>query len=141
LEFIICSSDIFTKTQSGKTLLTLSSLPPLSKSFKPWTTCSSIYNSKFMTPKKVLLLCGDSMEDYEVCFPKGPSLNSPNSFFCCRTLQAFGVSIDAVCPGKKSGDIWWWPGLCLTCFIMQLSVFTVKSMFMYKFIFRWISKH
>ncbi|KAI4974606.1 hypothetical protein ZWY2020_048213 [Hordeum vulgare] len=35
-----------------------------------------------MTAKKVLLLCGDYMEDYE----------------------AYGVSVDAACPSKKAGD-------------------------------------
>ncbi|KAI4994644.1 hypothetical protein ZWY2020_034285 [Hordeum vulgare] len=38
-----------------------------------------------MTAKKVLLLCGDYMEEYEV-------------------LHAYGVSVDAACSGKKAGD-------------------------------------
>ncbi|GAU44110.1 hypothetical protein TSUD_123970 [Trifolium subterraneum] len=45
-----------------------------------------------MAPKRVLLLCGDFMEDYEGMVP-------------FQALQAFGVSVDAVCPGKKSGDV------------------------------------
>ncbi|XP_059452584.1 protein DJ-1 homolog D-like isoform X1 [Corylus avellana] len=45
-----------------------------------------------MAQKRVLLLCGDYMEDYEAMVP-------------FQALQAFGVSVDAVCPGKKAGDI------------------------------------
>ncbi|KAI3499721.1 hypothetical protein L1887_35530 [Cichorium endivia] len=44
------------------------------------------------SPKKVLLLCGDYMEDAEAMVP-------------FQALQAYGLSVDAVCPGKKSGDI------------------------------------
>ncbi|CAI9110335.1 OLC1v1010341C1 [Oldenlandia corymbosa var. corymbosa] len=42
--------------------------------------------------KKVLLLCGDYVEDYEVMVP-------------FQALQAYGVAVDAVCPGKKAGDV------------------------------------
>uniref|UniRef100_A0A1D1XD75 Intracellular protease 1 n=1 Tax=Anthurium amnicola TaxID=1678845 RepID=A0A1D1XD75_9ARAE len=42
--------------------------------------------------KTVLILCGDYMEDYEVMVP-------------FQALQAYGLSVDAVCPGKKAGDI------------------------------------
>ncbi|KAF9664188.1 hypothetical protein SADUNF_Sadunf17G0130200 [Salix dunnii] len=42
--------------------------------------------------KSVLLLCGDYMEDYEVMVP-------------FQALQAYGISVDAACPGKKAGDI------------------------------------
>ncbi|MED6146266.1 Protein DJ-1 D [Stylosanthes scabra] len=45
-----------------------------------------------MAPKRVLLLCGDYMEDYEAMVP-------------FQALQAYGVTVDAVCPGKKSGDV------------------------------------
>ncbi|CAJ2640603.1 unnamed protein product [Trifolium pratense] len=45
-----------------------------------------------MAPKRVLLLCGDFMEDYEAMVP-------------FQALQAFGITVDAVCPGKKSGDV------------------------------------
>ncbi|XP_059449165.1 protein DJ-1 homolog D-like [Corylus avellana] len=45
-----------------------------------------------MAQKRVLLLCGDYMEDYEAMVP-------------FQALQAFGISVDAVCPGKKAGDI------------------------------------
>lgn len=45
-----------------------------------------------MAAKKVLMLCGDYMEDYEVMVP-------------FQALQAYGVSVDAVCPSKKAGDI------------------------------------
>ncbi|XP_057431357.1 protein DJ-1 homolog D-like isoform X2 [Lotus japonicus] len=44
-----------------------------------------------MAPKKVLLICGDFVEDSEAMVP-------------FQALQAFGVTVDAVCPGKKSGD-------------------------------------
>ncbi|KAK2662901.1 hypothetical protein Ddye_001475 [Dipteronia dyeriana] len=39
----------------------------------------------------VLLLCGDYMEDWEAMVP-------------FQALQAYGVGVDAVCPGKKAGD-------------------------------------
>ncbi|GAV61714.1 DJ-1_PfpI domain-containing protein [Cephalotus follicularis] len=42
--------------------------------------------------KNVLLLCGDYMEDYEAMVP-------------FQALKAYGVAVDAVCPGKKAGDI------------------------------------
>ncbi|CAM8906131.1 unnamed protein product [Rhodiola kirilowii] len=42
--------------------------------------------------KSVLILCGDYMEDYEVMVP-------------FQALQAYGVTVHAVCPGKKSGDV------------------------------------
>lgn len=45
-----------------------------------------------MAPKRVLFLCYDYVEDAEVMVP-------------FQALQAFGVSVDAVCPGKKAGDI------------------------------------
>ncbi|PWA30435.1 Peptidase C56, PfpI [Artemisia annua] len=45
-----------------------------------------------MASKKVLMLCGDYMEDAEVMVP-------------FQALQAYGLLVDAVCPGKKSGDI------------------------------------
>jgi len=44
-----------------------------------------------MAAKRVLLLCGDYMEDYEAMVP-------------FQALQAYGVSVDAACPGKKAGD-------------------------------------
>ena len=44
-----------------------------------------------MAAKRVLLLCGDYMEDYEAMVP-------------FQSLQAYGVTVDAVCPGKKAGD-------------------------------------
>ncbi|PKI78631.1 hypothetical protein CRG98_001008 [Punica granatum] len=40
----------------------------------------------------VLLLCGDYMEDYEAMVP-------------FQALQAYDVSVDAVCPGRKAGDV------------------------------------
>ena len=40
---------------------------------------------------KVLLLVGDFVEDYEVMVP-------------FQTLLTLGIFVDAVCPGKKSGD-------------------------------------
>ncbi|OMO99216.1 ThiJ/PfpI [Corchorus olitorius] len=42
--------------------------------------------------RRVVLLCGDYAEDYEVMVP-------------FQALLAFGVSVDAVCPGKKAGDV------------------------------------
>ncbi|KAK6127508.1 hypothetical protein DH2020_038752 [Rehmannia glutinosa] len=42
--------------------------------------------------KRVLLLCGDYVEDYEVMVP-------------FQALLAYGLSVDAVCPGKKAGEI------------------------------------
>ncbi|KAL2333164.1 hypothetical protein Fmac_014377 [Flemingia macrophylla] len=45
-----------------------------------------------MASKRVLLLCGDFMEDFEAMVP-------------FQALQAFGVTVDAVCPGKKAGDV------------------------------------
>lgn len=41
--------------------------------------------------KRVLLLCGDYMEDSEAMVP-------------FQALQAYGVAVDAVCPGKKADD-------------------------------------
>ncbi|KAF7816284.1 protein DJ-1-like protein D [Senna tora] len=45
-----------------------------------------------MAQKRVLLLCGDYVEDAEAIVP-------------FQALQAYGVAVDAVCPGKKAGDI------------------------------------
>ncbi|MEZ6121682.1 MAG: DJ-1/PfpI family protein [Planctomycetaceae bacterium] len=44
-----------------------------------------------MTQKRVLLLAGDFVEDYEVMVP-------------FQTLLTVGVQVDAVCPGKAAGD-------------------------------------
>ncbi|VAH54122.1 unnamed protein product [Triticum turgidum subsp. durum] len=44
-----------------------------------------------MAARRVLLLCGDYMEDYEAMVP-------------FQALQAYGVSVHAACPGKKAGD-------------------------------------
>jgi protease I len=44
-----------------------------------------------MNNKKILMITGDYTEDYETMVP-------------FQTLQAVGHSVDAVCPGKKSGD-------------------------------------
>ncbi|XP_065850684.1 protein DJ-1 homolog D [Euphorbia lathyris] len=41
--------------------------------------------------KRILFLCGDYMEDYEVAVP-------------FQSLQALGCHVDAVCPKKKAGD-------------------------------------
>ena len=41
---------------------------------------------------QLLVLCGDYMEDYEVMVPY-------------QTLLALGYTVDAVCPGKKAGDV------------------------------------
>lgn len=41
--------------------------------------------------KRVLIICGDFVEDYEVMVP-------------FQTLQAMGYGVDAVCPDKKTGD-------------------------------------
>jgi protease I len=42
-------------------------------------------------PKKLLLLAGDYVEDYEIMVP-------------FQALQAVGHQVDAVCPGKAAGD-------------------------------------
>ncbi|KAJ4974584.1 hypothetical protein NE237_007758 [Protea cynaroides] len=42
--------------------------------------------------KKVLIICGDYVEDYEIMVP-------------FQALQAYGISVDAACSGKKAGDI------------------------------------
>src|SRR5215210_7179366 len=44
-----------------------------------------------MSAKKILMLVGDYVEDYEVMVP-------------FQTLQMVGHRVDAVCPGKKAGD-------------------------------------
>jgi protease I len=44
-----------------------------------------------MTQKRVLLLAGDFVEDYEIMVP-------------FQTLLTVGVAVDAVCPDKKAGD-------------------------------------
>ncbi|MBA0578520.1 hypothetical protein Gorai_020799 [Gossypium raimondii] len=44
-----------------------------------------------MSEKRVVLLCGDYAEDYEVMVP-------------FQALLAYGISVDAVCPGKKAGE-------------------------------------
>ena len=43
------------------------------------------------TDKKILMICGDFLEDYEAMVP-------------FQGLSAFGYTVDAVCPGKKKGD-------------------------------------
>lgn len=45
-----------------------------------------------MAGKKILLLAGDFVEDYELMVP-------------FQALQAVGHTVHAVCPGKKAGDI------------------------------------
>ncbi|XP_020593726.1 protein DJ-1 homolog D [Phalaenopsis equestris] len=42
--------------------------------------------------RRVLMLCGDYVEDYEAMVP-------------FQALQAYGIAVDAVCPGKKAGEI------------------------------------
>jgi len=44
-----------------------------------------------MAQKRILILVGDYVEDYEVMVP-------------FQALQIVGKQVDAVCPGKKSGD-------------------------------------
>lgn len=44
-----------------------------------------------MSAKKILMLVGDFVEDYEVMVP-------------FQALQAVGHQVDAVCPGKKAGE-------------------------------------
>ncbi|WP_437201770.1 DJ-1/PfpI family protein [Planctomicrobium sp. SH664] len=44
-----------------------------------------------MSEKKILLLAGDFVEDYEIMVP-------------FQMLLMLGYSVDAVCPGKKRGD-------------------------------------
>jgi protease I len=45
----------------------------------------------FMAAKKILMLVGDYVEDYEVMVP-------------FQALQMVGHTVHAVCPGKKAGD-------------------------------------
>ncbi len=45
-----------------------------------------------MSQKRVLMLVGDFVEDYEVMVP-------------FQVLQAAGVPCDVVCPGKKAGEV------------------------------------
>lgn len=76
--------------------------------------------------RRVLLLCGDYVEDYEV-LPSlisigflGDSSNTLNLnqittwttdhpflqvMVPFQALQAYGVVVDAVCPGKKAGEV------------------------------------
>lgn len=42
--------------------------------------------------KKLLIICGDFVEDYELMVP-------------FQALQAMGFEVDTVCPDKKSGDV------------------------------------
>src|SRR5262245_48711398 len=44
-----------------------------------------------MAAKKILMLVGDFVEDYEVMIP-------------FQALQMVGHRVDVVCPGKKAGD-------------------------------------
>lgn len=44
-----------------------------------------------MSGKRILLLVGDFVEDYEVMVP-------------FQALQVIGYSVDVVCPGKRAGD-------------------------------------
>ncbi len=44
-----------------------------------------------MAGKKILMLVGDYVEDYEVMVP-------------FQALQMVGHQVDAVCPGKKAGE-------------------------------------
>ena len=44
-----------------------------------------------MAAKKILMLVGDYVEDYEAMVP-------------FQALQMVGHSVDAVCPGKKAGE-------------------------------------
>ena len=43
------------------------------------------------TPKRILLLAGDYVEDYEIMVP-------------FQMLLLVGHQVDAVCPDKKAGD-------------------------------------
>lgn len=42
--------------------------------------------------KKILMLAGDFVEDYEVMVP-------------FQAMQAVGLHVDAICPGKKAGEV------------------------------------
>ena len=45
-----------------------------------------------MKPAKILLLAGDFVEDYEIMVP-------------FQALQMVGHTVDAICPGKKKGEL------------------------------------
>jgi protease I len=57
-----------------------------------WNAPLTLNNLEFqMIHKRVLLLAGDFVEDYEIMVP-------------FQTLLTMGVQVDAVCPEKKAGD-------------------------------------
>ena len=49
------------------------------------------YKGEIMAAKKILMLVGDYVEDYEVMVP-------------FQALQMLGYQVDAICPDKKTGD-------------------------------------
>jgi D-lactate dehydratase len=53
------------------------------------------------THRSILMICGDYMEDYEAMVP-------------FQALQAYGIKVEAVCPGKKAGDKCATAVLCFT---------------------------
>src|SRR5579864_7782580 len=52
---------------------------------------TSFFKEPMMAQKKILMLVGDYVEDYEVMVP-------------FQALLMVGHRVDAVCPGKKAGD-------------------------------------
>ncbi|CAI5486039.1 unnamed protein product [Closterium sp. Naga37s-1] len=71
-------------------------LPPPSHAPPP---CISLHYARtarhggsMVKGKKILFIVGDYVEDYEVMVP-------------FQALMAFGCNVDAVCPGKKEGDV------------------------------------
>jgi protease I len=60
-------------------------------SSQPFAWCARCPEQETMMGKKILLLAGDYVEDYEIMVP-------------FQALGMVGHTVHAVCPGKKSGD-------------------------------------
>jgi len=58
---------------------------------QPFAWCARCHEQETMMGKKILLLAGDYVEDYEIMVP-------------FQALGAVGHTVHAVCPDKKSGD-------------------------------------
>lgn len=56
---------------------------------QPFTLCTD--SPPVMPAKRLLLLAGDYVEDYEIMVP-------------FQALQMVGYAVDAVCPGKRAGE-------------------------------------
>ncbi|KAJ1488370.1 hypothetical protein T484DRAFT_1783434 [Baffinella frigidus] len=54
--------------------------------------------------KKVLMLCGDYMEDSEAMMLCGDFMEDSEAMVPFQGLKSYGIEVDTVCPGKKSGE-------------------------------------